>query len=80
MQTCCYHDELQQYFAAAPCKDRDVQLVGDRRYTNFGRVEICINGNWSRLCGINATHKLASVICQQLGLSPQGNTYIIPSS
>jgi deleted-in-malignant-brain-tumors protein 1 len=69
-------------YAAAPCNDGDVQLVGDRRYANFGRVEVCVNGNWSRLCGINATQEHASVICKQLGLSPHGNihisTHVIP--
>ena len=60
------------YLLAAPCRDGEVQLVGDRRYRNFGRVEVCINGTWSKLCGINATYKDASVVCRQLGLSSQG--------
>ena len=64
---------LTFHLLAAPCRDKEMQLVGDKRYKNFGRVEICINGTWNRFCGINATHKDASVICKQLGLSPQGN-------
>jgi hypothetical protein len=36
----------------------------------------CINGNWSRLCAISATHTHASVIYKQLGLPPQGNIHI----
>lgn len=61
-----------KHWHAAPCRDGQVQLVGDRSYRNFGRVEVCINRTWSKLCGLNATYKDASVICRQLGLSPQG--------
>ena len=71
-----YHTIIMFKFAAAPCEDGEVQLVGDRRYRNYGRVEVCINSSWSSLCGINATHKVASVTCKQLGLSPQGNIHI----
>ena len=57
---------------SGPCRDGDIQLAG---YSSFGRLEICMNHTWGKLCGKTATHKVASVVCRQLGWSPQGEKY-----
>ena len=57
---------------SGPCKDGDIQLAG---YSTFGRLEICMNRTWGKLCGKTATHKVASVVCRQLGWSPQGEKH-----
>ena len=59
-------------FIIVPCRDGEVQLAGSTRYSHFGRVEVCINATWGKICGINTTHRDASVICRQLGYSPHG--------
>ena len=64
------------FFFKAPCQDGKVQLAGNSMYSNFGRLEICINGTWGKVCGVNATNKDASVVCRQLGLSPHGNSIL----
>ena len=56
----------------APCIDGEVQLAGNERYANFGRLEVCANSSWGKVCGVNATHRDARVICKQLGFSPNG--------
>ena len=52
--------------------DGDVQLIGDSRYDNFGRVEVCINGSWGKICRDMWEYSDASVVCRQLGFSPHG--------
>ena len=54
------------------CTTGDVQLVGDSRYNNFGRVEVCIDGDWWKVCNDAFTNLDASVLCKQLGFSPYG--------
>lgn len=58
---------------SAPCIDGDVQLVGDHRYDHFGRVEVCVNGDWGKVCNDSWTNHDASVVCRDLGFSPYGN-------
>ena len=67
------------------CIEGDVRLlqVNDfSDYTNIngdqddllrGRVEVCVEGNYSSVCDDGQwSNRDASVICRQLGLSPYG--------
>ena len=50
----------------------DVQLIGNRWLNSFGRVEVCINGSWGKVCSDMWENDDASVLCRQLGFSPYG--------
>ena len=47
-------------------------VVGAVRLTNGlvpvqGIVEICLNGSWSRVCGVHWDYQESLVVCRQLG-------------
>ena len=53
-----------------PCTTGDVRLIGAYYY---GRVQVCIGGVWGSICKDRFwDNKDASVICKQLGFSPNG--------
>ena len=53
-----------------PCTTGDVRLIGAYYY---GRVQVCIGGVWGSICKDRFwDNKDASVVCKQLGFSPNG--------
>ena len=43
------------------------------QFKNIGRVEVCVNGSWFFVCDSVWEDNDASLICNQLGYSTDGN-------
>ena len=53
------------------CEDGNVRLSGGKHYRE-GRVEVCRNQQWGRVCDDFWDVNDATVACRQLGLSEEG--------
>ena len=53
------------------CEDGDVRLRGGSHYRE-GRVEVCRNQQWGRVCDDQWDERDSTVVCRQLGFSEEG--------
>lgn len=58
-------------FLIAECATGEIQLVGGADQTQ-GRVELCVEGRWSSVCGKQWGNSESFVVCSQLGLVQAG--------
>ena len=59
--------------AAPSCRDGDIRLTNSHS-ENEGRVEICVNGTWGKICPDNWSLTESATVCKQLGFSENGIT------
>ena len=73
----CGHDEdASVNCIVAECTEWTVHLVGGMNKTE-GQVEICLGGNWYRVCDSHSSYKEARVVCKQLGYPYSGILMIV---
>ena len=58
-------------YLIAPCITGQLRLVGGN-LANEGRVEICMKNIWGTVCSDSWGSTDATVVCQELGYSTQG--------
>lgn len=55
------------------CQHGDVQLVPLAGSVDMaGKVEVCVDGVWSNICGRGWSSRDAGIVCMQLGHSSHG--------
>ncbi len=54
------------------CAHGDTRLVPIISLEALGRVEVCLSGAWSSICGSNWDTSDAAVVCRQLGYTENG--------
>lgn len=57
-------------YQAAQCGDGDVRLAGS--FLLEGPPEMCVTGEWKRICGEGWDNQDATVVCRELGFSDEG--------
>ena len=70
---CQHFKDASVNCTVADCIEGAVKLVGGMNETE-GQVEICLGGNWYRVCDsyLSWTYKEARVVCKQLGYPYSG--------
>ena len=61
----------------APCITGQLRLAGGN-IDNEGRVEICMNNVWGTVCSDFWDTTDATVACQELGYSTDGQKHLLP--
>lgn len=54
------------------CEHGTLRLSGSGTTQYEGRVEICLGGTWGTVCDDSWDNRDASVVCRQIGFSPNG--------
>ena len=57
--------KLANVYLASSCRDGDVRLRGGRHYRE-GRVEVCRNQQWGRVCDDSWDENDSAVVCSQI--------------
>ena len=60
------------YIDSPQCVDGDVRLAGGVNYRE-GRVEVCRNHQWGKVCDDEWDERESAIVCRQLGFSGGGN-------
>ena len=60
--------------AAADCNNTEIRL-NEGRNDSEGRVEVCFQGQWGRVCGDSWDSSDAVVVCRQLSLTSECKRY-----
>ena len=63
--------KIANMYLVSACEDGDVRLSGGRHYRE-GRVEVCRNQQWGKVCNDHWDEYDATVVCRQLELSEEG--------
>ena len=58
------------YLKILGCADHAIRIEGGSYHE--GHVEICLGGVWGRMCGHFWDERDASVVCQELGFTAEG--------
>ena len=61
---------------ATNCTHGNIRLAGGLGPTE-GRVEVCVQGRWSGVCGSSWRDQDAFVVCRQLGYPATGFAYLV---
>ena len=59
-------------FNSDVCSHGDIRLVPISSSQALGRVEVCLSGVWSSVCGVDWDVADATVVCRQLGFTSNG--------